>query len=350
MKKVAFFTIIPFLTMMSCISVRFTNIDVQKPAQVTFPKEIVNLAIVNNVPVIPIEKDSDTEILSLDSLSNVLVDSLAYYLDKQGFFGQVVAYPGFTRTDNDAQIIKTLNKEQVQSITQEMNVDGLISIDLFQIRGNNYQYPDQFNYFQQLAIEVYALVRSYTSDGREINDPILISDTLYWEGIPTLQAGKEYALPTLSEICTYLNGYTVEKLIEAYTPSWSTEERAYFANGSPLMNQASKHVDANRWKDAISTWEEAYQTEKNSEKKVRIAYNLAVGYETTDNISKAITWIRAAKNTEQELNHPQIKEQIDWYYKELLKREIQSKIIKEQLGIIDTNKLDTDTDLQTKPE
>lgn len=342
MKKVAFLAIISFITMTSCISVQFANIDVQNPAKVTFPREVVNLAIVNNVPPIPKDKDAPAseEILSMDSLSSVFVDSLAYYLDKQEFYGQILSYPKVIRTDYNSRTIKPLSKEQVQSITDEMKVDGLISIDLYQIQGSlDTQSAGYLSSIQELAIEIYVLIRAYTADGEEIQEPILFSDTLYWQGIPNIQF-KEYALPTLSEICTYVNGYAVEKALNAFVPFWSTEERAYFANGSPLMNQATKFVKENKWNDAISIWEEAYKSEKNQAKKVRIAYNLALGYETIDNISKAVTWIRAAKNSEGYLQHSDIREQIDWYYKELLKREMQTKKLKEQIGITETNTTD----------
>lgn len=339
MKKVAFLAIISFITMTSCISVQFANIDVQNPAKVTFPREVVNLVVVNNVPPIPKDKDAPAseEILSMDSLSSVFVDSLAYYLDKQDFYGQVISYPGATRTDYNSKTIKPLTKEQVQLIAQEMNVDGVISIDLYQIQGTiDTQSSAYLSSIQEIAIEVYVLIRSYTADGEELQEPVFFSDTLYWQGIPNIQF-KEYALPTLSEICTYVNGYTVEKMLNSFVPSWSTEERAYFANGSSLMKQAAKLVNENKWNDAIAIWEEAYKSEENQAKKARIAYNLAVGNETIDNLSKAITWIRAAKNSEGYLRHSDIKEQIDWYYKELLKREMQKKKLKEQIGITEVS-------------
>lgn len=337
MNKVIFFAIISLFSMASCISVRFTNLDIQVPAQVTFPVEVVNIAIVNNIPEMDTPEESTKNIVRIpvDSLCNVFIDSLAYYLDKQQFFGQVVGWTHYNIPKNGESILKPLNAEQIQEISKDAQVEGLISVDLFQLDGSITKLDNPFSLItKELALSSTIILRSYKADGTEVQKPVFMKDTLYWVGS---DAVSSFTLPSLDEAYIAAINHAVDRFINSYIPTWETVERAYFANGSGLMDKAAKFVVENKWQEAINTWEQAYREETNDAKRVRIAYNLALGNEAIDNIGKAITWIRAAKTSENSIKHSDIKEQIDWYYKELQKREVQSTTIKQQLGIIQTD-------------
>lgn len=328
MKKIFIFSILTAIVASSCISVQFTKIDIAQPATVTFPKDVVNIAIVNNTlfDMSDTKKLENAYSLPMDSLSNIFADTLTKYLDRQKFFGQVVSIPYNTRKDYKFNTINLLSKEQVQSICKEAKVEGLISIDQIQIGGkmsriDSYQETDEL----ELAMSIHVLLSSYKADGTNIHKPLLYSDTLFWYGYPLGYSSfisDEYILPTLDNAYTSTINYAVANILEIYTPSWRTEERVYFSNGSKYMSEAATNIAANKWKEAVNAWEKDYAKGKNDNKLARTAYNLALGYEVLDDINKAFAWIEIAKNLENNVTQADVRNQINWYY-EVLKQRVQ---------------------------
>lgn len=331
MKKILIFSILSAILTSSCISVQFTNLDIQTPPTVLYPNDVINIAIANNtlVDTRKIKDSEDSFSLPADSLSNVFVDTLAKYLDRQKFFGQVVCIPYNTRKDYLFNRVNPLTPEQVQSICKEAQVEGLISLDYIQIGGKLSKTDNQEILNEaELAMNFYILLNAYKADGSSMTKPILYSDTIYWYGYSPGYAGvipDMLLLPTFEDAYTSTINYAVDNALKIFTPTWRTEERVYFANGSKYMKEANKSIAANNWQGAVSAWEKAYEQETNDSKRARIAYNLALGYETLDNIKKAHTWIRAAKNLENNISLPEIRNQINWYYEVIEERYKEAK-------------------------
>lgn len=346
MKKIFVFSILSAILTSSCISIQFTNLDIQTPPTVLYPYEVVNIAIANNTLFDSrgTEQSEYSFSLPTDSLSWVFVDTLTKYLDQQRFFGQVISIPYNTRSDYKFNRVNALTPQQVQSICKDAKVEGLVSLDFMQIGGKLARINNQTDFDEaELAMNFHILLNAYKSDGSSISKPIIYNDTIYWYGYPANYANiipEAFLLPALEEAYSSTINYAVDNALKIFTPTWSTEERVYFSNGSKYMKEANKLIAKNDWQGAVSAWEKAYEQETNDSKRARIAYNLALGNEVLDNINKAFIWIKAAKSLENNISQQDIRNQINWYYDVLEKRNEQIKRIEEQLETNSSQKKD----------
>jgi len=339
--KYILYSLITFLILNSCASpIHLTQIDVLEPAIVTFPPEITNVLIVDNSPTLAegeeteMKKDEQS-VISLDSARTILLGSLVQFMNEEQYFNKVDIYQYKTNHTKILKDVNPLSRRKVQSICREMKADALISLDLFvvsaQIESENTAY---FTDYSIIGAKMGAILRVFSNEGDLYHSRIGYVDSLFREGPAPWDMRRNYT----SEVNTLITDLSIvgaDKMTGMFIPSWKTHQRWYYTNNSSEMQQAANFVKKGEWKNTIAIWEPLYEKENKSDKKAKLASNIALAYECLDNIDKAYEWISVAFGLLPPKNK-NLSLQIALYKTELGKRKNNVHKLEEQLGISDT--------------
>jgi len=329
MKRYVVSVILSALLFSSCITTKYISIDVYQPARVTLPPEIVNVAVVDNTPYSSQElkatNGKDIQRISLDTAKVVFVDSLSAYLDRENFFGEVLAYPDLTGADNDQP--QALAFSKIRQIAQEMGVDAIVSLDNFFVSGKLYKVEDPYAATtQEMSLGMFVKLSTYSAEGQPLSDPIILNDTLYWSELlnyyPYFQP-----LPSFNQATQDMAIMAAESLVRQFVPYWETQNRAYFSNG-----KTDQLIESYKWNEALTIWNTELEKEKKETKKACLAHNIALAYECLGNLDEAVTWINKAVELLSNTNVEDVKTRITLYSITLKQRTTALQKLEEQIG------------------
>jgi outer membrane protein assembly factor BamD (BamD/ComL family) len=100
------------------------------------------------------------------------------------------------------------------------------------------------------------------------------------------------------------------------------------------MKQGMDSVYVKNWKSAINSWEMAFNKEKRSKTKAMAANNIAIGYEITGNLDKALEYAKTSLNLfgQSTIGDYNSIIRLSDYISELNQRKTEMKILKQQLS------------------
>lgn len=344
MKHISLFIIIILMLSACGTSTNLLTISVRNPAAITFPPEVTNVIIVDNAPPYKEDHSHDedhdnkskvekTKIMEGDSAKTLLLKSMLQFMNEESYFNKVDLYPYKTNNNTDGKV-NALSKRKVQSICIEKNADALISLDLFtisaQIETEDIGY---FSNYSILATKLGLLVRAYGDDGNIYGKPIVLLDSLFREEASDWSKLKDN-IPEINSLITEMSVVGADKLTSKFIPSWQVQDRWYYSNKSSQMKEADKLVKQTKWKEAADIWNNLYEKEKNTNKKIRLAFNIALANEYLDNVENAQIWInKAYEMLPDKSNNSDLSLQVVQYKKILDKRGNIMPVLYEQLGI-----------------
>ena len=283
----------------SCTSLHTLVIDVEKPALITLPNNINNIVIVNNSVTQPADighaeyihgKRTNSQIsVNTDSLNYLLAANLFEKTADKDYFEDIIFYEHPLREDADFEEVSPLDTILAKEICIANNADAILSLDRFLITTTSNE--EDFDYGTTLKLldaKMDVRFQLYSNEGKAISAPLYINDSIYWtatysNNIPILDSliSRDQAL---KEATLYMAG----KIADVLAPYWSNELRWYFGDVKP----ANKMMLNNDWAGALSLWKSAYEKEvKNIRKKARLANNIALAYELSDEMREALRWI-----------------------------------------------------------
>ncbi|NDW17725.1 hypothetical protein D0T53_02195 [Dysgonomonas sp. 216] len=292
--------------MISCATTEFFNIEIQKPAQYPLPLDIKNVVIVDNTITQPadighkniIGNSEESISVSSDSVSTVLIESLAQFLEEEKFFDKVTSLKSPLRQTGSFLHELQIDSSTVQQIAQTEEADGIISLDKLIMQSEKKAAPLGDGLTQEkMKLYIEARFRIYSAKGLLISPSILYQDTLQWENTKYRDLKITDFNPELEEIpyprkkVLYQGAiYIGSEMVKMFTPYWENQTRWYYTNGSTNMRQAAAKASGNRWDDAASVWENLFDKETKPIKKAKLASNIAVANEMQDNIESAFEW------------------------------------------------------------
>lgn len=303
MKRVLLFATIisAILFCVGCTSVKTIVINVQKPAQITLPQNIENIGIINNAVPQPhnwghvdSDKSAKQEQVSVpsDSIIPIFAETLFENLIDLNLFNNVALYEVPLRNDTDFLTEMPIDSVTAKEICDITHSDAIVSIDRLLIGTSSFNEAyDYTSVAKFLDAKVDVRFRIYSKKGSQIANPLYYSDSIYWAGLynrkdqilgdsipPREQAVKEAAI------------FAAEKIAGSLSSTWIEEVRLYYGD----VKSANKKVEVNDWQAALDLWKKAFDSEIKPKKKARIAYNIALAYELSDNIKEAIRWSNTA--------------------------------------------------------
>lgn len=330
MKKVFLLALIFPIFLGSCISIKYTAFEVKEPATITFPPEIVNLILVDNISVPSYEGTdslsfSDPETVTFDSAKIAFVEALYHQLDEAEYFGSVDIYPYEIRNDENYFQEQPLLKKQIMDISSEMEADAILSLDNFLVLSAVKDYYVYGMAVKELSVGLTAKLNVYTADGKTLSTPLFFNDTLYWS--EESEYGYFQPLPSLKEAVESITQVASEAIAKQFTPYWSMQTRAYFSD-----KETESLLAANKWNEARTVWETAYENEKGDAKKARLAFNIALANEYLDDLDKAVEWMNKAEELLPGNQNATTKSQFILYKEILDRRQLSRAKLKAQIG------------------
>ncbi len=319
----------------ACTAPKSLVINIQKPAQVSLPGSIGNVIIVNNLVVQPslqgntimkydnVGKPVFEEIsVPTDSLGIILSETLYDKLVDLNSFKEVSIYDKSLRDDLSFQQIQPIDSLAVKEICAISNSDVILSLDRFYVASNAKEDMDEFEIsYHDLDLKMSASFSIYSKEGRLISSSLTMVDSIYWSA---LYQGKRlissYPLPTREDALKEAARYAGEKIADALVPYWDEAPRLYYSENK----EALKLVEKDQWGEALKLWQIDYDRESKDKRKARLAFNIALGYELTDNLKEAINWANTASGLFQQSLNTSVDRQnyqrAEEYKKELLAR------------------------------
>ena len=146
MAKYSFTLLLLFcLAFSSCQTIEQIPIEYMMPAEINFPPELRRVAIVNNTSSVPdnkwIESDrsrKDDEIARAVAYNNgdakIAAESLAEAIANENYFDEVIICDSALRANDKFAREETLTQEEVKELTENLDVDFLISLENLQLK------------------------------------------------------------------------------------------------------------------------------------------------------------------------------------------------------------------------
>ena len=330
------------LLLMSCSSFYRFTIEVQEPALVTLPPNVVNILVVNNsvpqpgdvgvnrtfrgIPVAGID-------LNLDSMASIATVSLASHLQQSRFFDRVLTSPASLRNDSDWMDTKVLSDSFKIDAFETHGFDGIISIDRFFVLFNQ-KVPNSFYYTD---FKIYgSAICSIHIYGRTIPlAKFVVSDSLSYDALIEGDMVEIFKKCPESFI-EYFASTIGEQISRQIIPGWHEKERYLYAGSQSRTYEAFRFALKSNWSHAISLWKNEYEQALQPQRKGKLASNLAVAYEMLDQLDTAQHWATVAQNHFQETGQPAASVEntrIDAYITDLQKRIIDNYLLDLQWGV-----------------
>lgn len=326
----------------ACTAPKSLVINIQKPAQVSLPSSINNIIIVNNLVTQPsfqgntIKKYDNKgntvfEEISVptDSLGIILSETLYDKLSDLNSFKEVSIYDKSLRDDLSFEEIRPIDSLDVKDICAISNSDAILSLDRFYVASNTKEDVDELGVkLNDLDLKMSASFSIYSKEGRLISNSLTMVDSIYWSA---LYHGNhlisEYPLPSREDALKEAARYAGEKIADALVPYWEEIPRLYYSENKVALKSAEK----DQWGEALKLWQTDYNQELKDKRKARLAFNIALAYELTDNLKEAINWANTASGLFQQSLHTSIDQQnyqrSEEYKKELLTRFADFKLL-----------------------
>ncbi len=335
--------------MASCASSRNLVIEYQQPAEVTFPKNVTRILVINNTvpqnsafgvkhtfnenPIEPIT-------VSVDSAAFNTVNSLSYELDKNNFFTKVVVLSESLRDDDKFEVPSRLNNNIVNELALQAGADAIVSLD-HQIYNTDIALIDNKIGLRKGSVKVrgFCLFNIYIpfKDKTHMASMRYVDSITWHNDDVSMRRGdvrelvnSEYASTAVCATGAMMGNRIAKKII----PIWIAENRKLYSSYQTDWMAADANLRRDKWDDAVFVWEKIYHKTGSPKNKAKAANNIAVAYELTDDYEQALDWINKAQQAlvaKGQNNETTLQKELSIYRKALEKRIEQSNELNLQL-------------------
>lgn len=275
------------LLLTSCSEIMYTTVEQLLPPEIMPQQRARSVGVINNfsknnviivndkVGIFPCDADSVKDHIALafadaDVLDRVVVlDSLLY--------------------PSDSITPHILSQAEVNALCRELEVEMLYSIEYACLTFN------PANRFISRPLNIYLCSRIYTPDTDSIKGTVSLDKQ-------TLETWADN-LDEIYEIIPTVPTMMAKMAIEPYLPQWKERERIFYYDRLCYeLREGKVYVKEGNWEAAAQHWH-ALSTNKQRIRRFASAYNMALYYEMTDSIDKAIESINLAAEIATKKDH-----------------------------------------------
>lgn len=328
----------------SCTKLLYTSLDVLRPAQVAFSLNTNNLLIVNNSVVQPSNYGHQTQLLN-EKFKNISIptDSAAIFclsalnedLEAKDFFASVQLLPNSLNAGTEFFNHPGLNNDKVNELCKTNNSNVILALENIKVNDdlNEYFIPENSSFLSSLEVK-YETTWSiyYPNDFNPVK--LSFKDTLYWESESYSRKKAISDLPVRENVLIDGALDAGHKSANRFVPYWEKVDRYFFNPNNRLMKQGLDSVYVKKWKSAIETWETAYNKINNARIQAQAANNIAIAYEISGDIDKALEFATKSYYSFGKLTIPDNESfmRVSDYIVELNQRKNEIAILKKQVG------------------
>lgn len=331
-----------FLT--SCNNLLYTSLDVLRPAKVAFALDANSLLIVNNTVTQPANYGHTTELINKSPINNVIsTDSLSIFclgaltedLETKGFFSSIQLIPNSINKGYDFFKPLDLNEDNVKNLCLRHHANAILSLDKITVNDKlSEQYlADSYSYLAALELQFKTYWSIHYFD-KSPGTSIQFNDTSYWESESYVRRNTISSLPKRTDALIDGALDVGHNSTNRFVPYWEKVDRYFFNPNNRLMKQGMDSVYVKNWKSAINSWETALNYNKSIRIKAQASNNIAIAYEITGDVDKALEYATKSLNLigEFTITDYESLSRLTDYIKDLIQRKIEIKTLKQQLG------------------
>lgn len=321
-----------------CNQVVYFPIDIKMPSQITLPAGKSNTVLVvdNTSPLVSVKnnihisKNSKESILLIDSLGTTFNTEFSELLQKKNFSNQVLYTTISGKLLKDPADSSILAVDSIRKLARESNADLVFSLDMLDASTKYWSKKvDFFTYADSLQTDIRVRINIFNPEGKPLARPIQFSHTLTWDVYLKAVDRKKYLDESLLKKALKATVAQLADIIsDKLVPKWETKDRWYYLLGGDKMSAATNFVNRGEWVKAAKIWGQLYDEEKNEVKLSKLASNIALANEMTDDIENALTWIGIAREHGDKLSLGD-RERLDSYEKQLKARLVEFKKLDE---------------------
>ncbi|MDP4238032.1 MAG: DUF6340 family protein [Bacteroidota bacterium] len=328
----------------SCTSLLYTSLDVLRPANVAFATDANDLLIVNNTVNQPAEYGHRNELIN-EVPKNVLIktDSMAIFclgaltddLEGKDFFSSVQLNPNTINQENDFFKSSQLNDETVKNLCLANHVNVVLSLDKIKVDDDlieNYL-PESSTFLSTLELKFETSWSIHYLNKQEVTS-VQYNDTVFWESESYNRKKAISDLPNREDALVDGALTVGHKAVNRFVPYWDKVDRYFFNPRNKIMKQGMDSVYVKNWKAAINLWESELNKTKSNWIQAQAANNIAIGYEITGDLDKALEYATKAYYSVGKMTIVDYQSfvRLSDYLNELTQRKKELDILKKQLG------------------
>ena len=332
MKKEIFLSVLS-LMLTACGGISYMGIETRNPGEVTFPKDVRKVLVVNNA--LAQSDDSgytysllgvvqDTARAKVDSALFDLCSAAGMSILDASFFEDVLLFHDPLRTESSGLSDLKLTHQQVKELCHSNGADAIISLDkmFFDMKRNDENLGAGY-LSGNILIKMKGIMRAYIPDRVQPLASILIEDSVRFEQAAENLKILNYYMPTATEALRFAASSLGPKVAEYFVPHWSEESRWYYNNSNSRWKEASAYAAAGKWKAASDIWEHLYNKVSSKSKQAQIASNIALCKEMNTDLESAYDWAQKAYSSFLEIESSKGENtQLLKAYSEVLKKRI----------------------------
>lgn len=343
-KTIYFSLVLGIVFFTSCTRLLYTTLDVLRPAKVAFAADANNLLIVNNTVNQPAEYGHKNQLLN-ESPKNVLIktDSMSIFclgaltedIEGKDFFSSVQLIPNTINKSKEFFSTERLTDETVNKLCLSKHANVILSLDKIKVNDDLIEdyVPENSTYVSALELKFETTWSIHYLNKPNVNS-IQFTDTVFWESESYYRKKAMADLPDREDALVDGALNVGHKVVNRFVPYWDKVDRYFFNPNVKLMRQGMDSVYVKNWKSAISLWEQEYNKTKSLWIQAQAANNIAIGYEITGDLDKALDYAIKAYYSIGKMtivNYDSFARLSD-YVNELAQRKNELAIIKKQLG------------------
>lgn len=288
MKIYALYAVALMCCLVSCSSIQTLTFDQLSPATISFPERVRNVAVVNNMPVIPEAKRTILTLGEMNGNGKKSAEMLASALADSKYFNQVMICDS-ALNETDLAKRRILSSQEVMRLAEGLDADIVFSLDLVNIQTERDEifYPGLQGSWSVIKAKITPVLSLYIP-GRE--DPINVitkTDSLQWD------ASMAPSDRQMQEEAASFSAYMLTQML---VPYWKQAERLYYDGGCVEMRDAAVCVRENDWQGAYDLWHSLYEQTRSKKLKVRSAINLALASEMQGDVMQAEKWLKEVED------------------------------------------------------
>lgn len=322
----------------------YTSLDVLRPAKVAFASDANDLLIINNTVNQPSSYGHQTDLfneapqnilLKTDSMAIFCLGALTEDLEGKDFFSSVQLNPNTINKGIEFFKPTELDDATVKKLCLENHTNVILSLDEMKVNDDlieNYL-TESSSYLATLEFKFVTSWSIHYLNKQEVTS-VQYTDTVFWETESYSRRKALTDIPNREDALVDAALTMGRKAVNRFVPYWDKVDRYVFDSRNKLMKQGMDSVYVKNWKSAISLWETAYNKTNKNRLQAQAANNIAVGYEITGDIDKALEYAIKAYSALGKMTIMDYESYIRLsnYVSELTERKNEMAILKKQLG------------------
>lgn len=285
----------------ACGGINYVGIETRNPGEVTFPRDVRKVLMVNNAAAQP-EKSGyaytllgvvqDTARARADSALFDLCAACGTSILDAGYFDDVLLFHDPLREpESDFMADRKLTRDEVASLCHSNGTDAVLSLDkmLFAMKREDVNVGPGY-LGGTITVKMQGMMRAYLPDLDNALATVLIEDSVEFQQAAEDLRMLDYYLPTADEALRIAASALGEKVSGYFVPHWSEETRWYYNNAGSQWREAAAFVSSGKWEEAEKIWKRLYEATSSKARRARLASNIALCHEMQSRLEQAHEW------------------------------------------------------------